>query len=89
MIFERNVAQWLTSLRKDGFTALMIDEINKQTANIKYTRLLNLDEGGSPRWNSIADPGDDIEAKSKAAYAFSLGRFWSIPAPQEMPGGSM
>ena len=43
MIFERTVAQWLTSLRKDGFTALMIDELNKHTANIKYWRLLNLD----------------------------------------------
>jgi predicted RNA-binding Zn ribbon-like protein len=71
MIFERTVAQWLTSLRKDGFTALMIDELNKHTANIKYRRLLNLDEGVSPRWDNIADLGDDIEAKSKAAYAIS------------------
>ncbi len=71
VIFESTVAQWLTSLRKDGFTAPMIDELNKQTADIRYRRLLNLDEGGSPRWDNIADLGDDIEPESKAAYAIS------------------
>jgi hypothetical protein len=71
MVFERTVAQWLTGLRKDGFTALMIEELNKQTADIRYRRLLNLDEDGSPRWDSIADLGGDIGSESKAAYAIS------------------
>ena len=71
MLFESAVAQWLTRLLKDGFTALMIDELNKQTADIRYRRLLNLDEGGSPRWDNIAYLGDDIEPESKAAYAIS------------------
>lgn len=71
MIFERAVAQWLTRLLNDGVTARLIDELNKQTAHIRYRRLLNLDEGGSPRWDEIADLGNDIEPESKAAYAIS------------------
>ena len=71
VIFERSAARWLTSLLKDGFTAVMIDELNRQTATIRYRRLLNLAEGGAPRWDNIADLGDAIGPESKAAYAIS------------------
>ena len=70
MIFESAVAQWLTRLIENGVTGQLIDELNKQTSDIRYRRLLDIYEGGSPRWNNIADL-DDIEPESSAAYAIS------------------
>ncbi len=70
VIFEIAVAQWLTRLLSDGVTERLIEELNRESSEIRYRRLLTLDEGGSPLWNNIADL-DDIEPESSAAYAIS------------------
>ncbi|MDH3691801.1 MAG: CGNR zinc finger domain-containing protein [Gammaproteobacteria bacterium] len=71
IVFEEAVAQWLIRLLNEGVTESLIDELNKETSDIRYRRLLAMDEGGSPRWHEIADLDGDLEPESKAAYAIS------------------
>jgi len=71
MVFERGVAIWLTRLLNDGLTGQMIEELNKETCEIRYRRLLDLDEATSPQWHEVADLDKDLNPESKAAYAIS------------------
>jgi len=72
MIFESAAAAWLTQLVENGVTEQLIDELNAQTSDLRYRRVLDVYDGGVPRWTSIADLGDDeIQPESKAAYAIS------------------
>lgn len=70
LIFEDSVAQWLTRLISDGVTEQLVDELNKETADIRYRRILDIYSDGRPRWTDIADL-DGLEPESKAAYAIS------------------
>ena len=71
MVFERAVAIWLTRVLNEGVTARLIDDLNKETSNIRYRRLLALEKGASPCWHNIADLDDDLNPEIRAAYAIS------------------
>ena len=70
LIFEDYVAQCLTRLMNDGVTEELVDELNEETAELRYRRVLDIYDDGRPRWTNIADL-DELEPESKAAYAIS------------------
>ena len=51
-------------------TEKLVDELNKETSEIRYRRVLDISDGGRPRGSNIADL-DGLEPESKAAYAIS------------------
>ena len=70
MVFERAAAIWLIRLLNEGVTERLISDLNEATSEIRYRRLLTKDEGGSPRWDDVANL-EGIGPESKAAYALS------------------
>ena len=71
MLFERAAAIWLIRLLEEGVTGRLIDELNNWTSEIRYRRLLVMNEGEPPQWHEIADLGSGLNPETRAAYAIS------------------
>lgn len=71
MLFERAAAIWLIRLLEEGVTGRLIDDLNNWTSEIRYRRLLEMNEGDPPQWHEIADLGSSLNPETRAAYAIS------------------
>ena len=71
MLFERAAAIWLIRLLEEGVSVRLIEELNEWTSEIRYRRLLVMNDGEQPQWHEIADLDSGLNPETRVAYAIS------------------